>query len=94
MTNDANTLMQRYAARVYVLLLILTTVTLGVGHAGVGGLWVALSVLGLALLKGQLIGDYFMGLKGIRGPWRWVITVWLVFVGALVASAFVLFRPI
>lgn len=75
---------------VYLLLLILTTVTLGVGHAGAGGLWVSLAVLGLALLKGQLIGDFFMGLKGIRGPWRWVISLWLLLVGALIASAFVL----
>lgn len=73
---------------VYLLLLILTTVTLGVGHACAGGLGVSLAVLGLALLKGQLIGDYFMGLKGIRGPWRWVISLWLLLAGALIASAF------
>lgn len=75
---------------VYLLLLILTTVTLGVGHAGAGGLGVSLAVLGLALLKGQLIGDAFMGLKGIRGPWRWVISLWLLLVGALIAGAFLL----
>ena len=90
MAADPSKLMQRSATRVYLLLLILTTVTLGVGHAGAGGLGVSLAVLGLALLKGQLIGDYFMGLKGIRGPWRWVISIWLLFVGALIASAFVL----
>lgn len=75
---------------VYLLLLILTTVTLGVGHAGAGGLGVSLAVLGLALLKGQLVGDFFMGLKGIRGLWRWVISLWLLLVGALIASAFLL----
>ena len=81
---------QRRAVGVYLLLLILTSVTLGVGHAGAGGLWVSLGVLGLALLKGQLIGDYFMGLKGIRGPWRWVILLWLLLVGALIATGFAL----
>lgn len=88
MTPDPIKSMQRNAARVYLLLLILTTVTLGVGHAGAGGLWVSLAVLVLALLKGQLIGDYFMGLKGIRGPWRWVITIWLLLVGVLIAGGF------
>jgi cytochrome c oxidase subunit IV len=72
------------------MLLILTTVTLAVGHSGAGGLVVSATVLGLALLKGQLIGDYFMALKGIRGPWRWVILVWLTLVGGLVATAFLL----
>jgi len=88
MTTDPNTRMRWKATRVYLLLLILTTVTLGVGHAEAAGLGISLAVLGLALLKGQLVGDYFMGLKGIRGPWRWVISLWLLLVGALIASAF------
>jgi hypothetical protein len=55
-----------------------------------GGLSLSLTVLALALLKGQLIGDYFMGLRGIRGPWRWVILIWLLIPGGLIALAFYL----
>jgi hypothetical protein len=65
-------------------------VTFFIGVAGLGGLGVSLTVLALALIKGQLLGDYFMGLKGLRGPWRWVIVLWLFVPGALITLAFVL----
>jgi len=68
----------------------LTLATFAIGVAGLGGLTVSLSVLGLALLKGQLVGDYFMGLKLVRGPWRWVIALWLLLPGVLIGLAFTL----
>ena len=46
----------------------LTLVTFAIGAAGLGGLTLSLSVLGLALVKGQLVGDWFMGLRGDPGP--------------------------
>lgn len=73
---------------VYLAMIGLTLVTFGIGAAGLGGLAVSLPVLALALIKGQMLGDYFMGLKGLRGPWRWVIFLWLLVPGALIATAF------
>jgi hypothetical protein len=58
--------------------------------AGRGGYSAVDHVLGFALIKGQMVGDYFMGLKGIKGPWRWVIALWLVLPGALITTAFIL----
>ncbi|HIE55841.1 MAG TPA: hypothetical protein EYP90_11805, partial [Chromatiaceae bacterium] len=52
------------------------------------GRFFAFLVFGIALLKGQLIGDYFMGLKMVAGPWRWVIFTWLLLVGVLISWAF------
>lgn len=75
---------------VYLATIGLTLVTFGIGEAGVEGLEVSLAVLGIALIKGQMVGDYFMGLKGLRGPWRWVIFLWLFVPGALIAAAFAL----
>ena len=75
---------------VYVLLVLLTLVTWGIGRMGLRGLPVALLVLGFALLKGHLIGDWFMGLRGVRGVWRWVVIIWLVIPGGLITLAFVL----
>jgi len=75
---------------VYALLVLLTLVTWGIGRVGLGGLPVALLVLGFALLKGHLIGDWFMGLHGVRGIWRWVVVIWLVIPGGLITLAFVL----
>ena len=78
---------------VYLAMLGLTLVTFAIGAAGLGGLTVSLAVLGLALVKGQMVGDYFMGLKAIQGPWRWVVALWLLLPGALIGVAFTLASP-
>jgi len=38
----------------------------------------------------QIVGDYFIALKGLRGPWHWVILLWLFVPGTLIATAFLL----
>ena len=43
-----------------------------------------------ALVKGLLIGDYYMGLGSVRGLWRWPIILWLFVPGVLIAWAFAL----
>ena len=78
----------RPCTRVYLIMLGLTLVTFGIGMTRLGGLEVSLLVLLFALVKGQMVGDYFMGLKGLRGLWRWVIFLWLLIPGALIAIAF------
>ena len=80
----------RPCTRIYLLLVALTVITWGIGKAGLTGPGPALLVLGFALLKGQLIGDWFMGLRFVSGPWRWVIVVWLLIPGLLIALAFFL----
>jgi cytochrome c oxidase subunit IV len=80
----------RPCTRIYLVMVGLTVTTFLIGISGAGGLGLALLVLGFALIKGQMVGDYFMGLKGVRGPWRWVIFLWLFIPGALIATAFTL----
>ncbi|HOP16928.1 MAG: cytochrome C oxidase subunit IV family protein [Chromatiaceae bacterium] len=75
---------------VYAVLMLLTLVTWGIGRAGLSGLGVSLLVLAFAMLKGQLIGDWFMGLRGVRGIWRWVVVIWLLIPGGLISLAFIL----
>lgn len=74
---------------VYVILVILTFVTFSIGEEQIGGLAAALLVLGIAMIKGHLVGAYFMGLGNLRGPWRWPVTVWLVIPGGLISVAFI-----
>ena len=74
----------------FVLLCLLTLFTWGVGVSGWKGLEASLLVLGVALLKGQLIGDWFMGLRHLQGIWRWVVLLWLLLIGVLVATAFLM----
>ena len=73
---------------VYLILIALTFTTYAVGELGLGGLSFALLVLGIALVKGYLVGDFFMGLHGLSGPWRWVILIWLTLIGGLISLAF------
>ena len=74
---------------VYIVLMVLTVITWLVGKAGLSGLEISLFVLAFALIKGLLISDYYMGLRGIRGIWRWVIIIWLVLPGSFITWAFV-----
>lgn len=74
---------------VYVVLMALTVTTWLLGKTGITGLNIALPVLAFALFKGLLIGDYYMGLKGIRGLWRWVIIIWLLATGSMISWAFI-----
>ena len=74
---------------VYIVLMALTMITWLIGKAGLAGLEISLIVLAFALVKGLLIGDYYMGLRGIKGIWRWVIIIWLVLPGSLITWAFV-----
>ena len=80
----------RPCTRVYLVLIILTFATYLVGELGLSGLTAALLVLAGALVKGHLVGDFFMGLHGLRGPWRWVILIWLLLIGVLITTAFTL----
>jgi len=43
-----------------------------------------------AVIKIQLIGDFFMHLRSVNGFWRWIITLWVVFTGSLITAAFFL----
>ncbi|MES9880350.1 MAG: cytochrome C oxidase subunit IV family protein [Sedimenticola sp.] len=75
---------------VYILLMSFTFVTFMVGQMGFSGLTVSLLILLLALIKGQLVGAYFMGLGRLRGLWRWPVFIWLFIPGILISSAFYL----
>ena len=80
----------RPCTMVYSVMLLLTLTTFVIGTLGMSGLWVSLLVLLLALIKGQMVGDYFMGLKRVRGLWHWVIFLWLFIPGVLIGTAFYL----
>lgn len=54
------------------------------------GLGLALPLLAIALLKGQLLADGFMGFAQVRSAWRWLITLWLLICGSLITLAFML----
>ncbi len=75
---------------VWLIMMGLTLTTYLIGQFNLGGLGVSLTVLAFALIKGQMVGDYFMGLKRARGFWRWPVSLWLFLPGGLIGVAFTL----
>ncbi|PLY14175.1 MAG: O-succinylhomoserine sulfhydrylase [Sedimenticola sp.] len=75
---------------VYLVLMFFSFITYFVGRLELSGLTISLFVLLLALIKGQLVGAYFMGLGRLRGLWRWPVFIWLFIPGTLISIAFYL----
>ena len=76
------------ALQVWLTLVVLTLLTYAVGVSGLGGSVVVAAILLSVAVKGQLVVDVFMGLKGVRSPWRWIVTGWLFIVLVLIGVAF------
>ncbi|MDH5786022.1 MAG: cytochrome C oxidase subunit IV family protein [Chromatiales bacterium] len=74
----------------WLLLLALTLVTYAAAQLGVEGKWLILGVLAIALIKGKLIIDRFMGLRWVGSFWRPMLDLYLFTVGGLIATAFLL----
>ena len=73
----------------WTLLLVLTLASLRLGASGSGPALV-MAVLALTLIKGQLIADYFMGLRRVRSLWRAAMFAYLLVVGGLIATAYLI----
>ncbi len=80
----------RTCTLVWLTMIGLTLVTYFSDKLGWNDLGVSLGVLLLALIKGHLVGAYFMELRHVRGFWRWPITLWLFVPGILISAAFYL----
>lgn len=78
----------RFATWVWLALVILTLLTFAIGEEVTAGKAVMMSVLLISLLKGQLIANYFMGLRHVSWLWRGIILGYFVIVGSMVAVAY------
>jgi len=72
----------------WLLLLALTGVTYAVAELGLGGAEVAAAVLVIAVFKGQLVVDRFMGLKWVPQRWRALLFGYLLLVCGLIGLAY------
>ena len=75
---------------IWLLLIILTFATYAAAELGLQGKGLVLGVLTLAIIKGQLVSDYFMGLRRVRGFWRPLLAAYFLIVGGLIVTAFLL----
>ena len=71
----------------WVVLLGLTTITFELGSRPSGQALMVV-VLALTLVKGQLVVNYFMGLRRMRPMWRLVMAAYLAAVGGVIALAY------
>jgi cytochrome c oxidase subunit 4 len=78
----------RIAMVVWAVMVLLTVATYLFGRLGLVGPPVVPVLLGTVAVKGQLLASHFMGLRVVRSPWRWVVTVWLVLIVALIGLAY------
>lgn len=73
---------------IWTVLMALTAAAWAVGAGGWSGDAVAAGVLMATFVKGQLVVDRYMGLARVRGPWRWLLSAWLLVVLVAVGLAF------
>lgn len=75
---------------IWLLLVALTLATFSIGEAGMTGKYVMLTLLAICMIKGQMVANYFMGLRQIRLLWRGIMLGYFVIVGGLIAWAYLL----
>jgi cytochrome c oxidase subunit 4 len=61
----------------WLILLLLTCVSFGLAEAGLSGGSMILPVLLATFIKGGIVIDRFMALRGVAGPWRFIVLGWL-----------------
>lgn len=76
------------ATVVWLVLVLLTIATWLAGRYGLVTPAIVPVLLGSVLVKGQLVASHFMGLRAVRAPWRWMVTIWLCLVVALIGLAY------
>jgi hypothetical protein len=80
----------RPCTRIWLALLLLTGTTFAIGQAGWSGTAVMLIVLGTAVIKVQMVANYFMGLRRTRWLWRGIVLGWLLLVAGLITVAYLM----
>ncbi|MCK5855209.1 MAG: cytochrome C oxidase subunit IV family protein [Sulfurovaceae bacterium] len=74
--------------KIWIVLMLLTLFAFLLGCLELLSLSALAVLLLTTFLKGQLITDYFMGLKEINGIYRFIPTIWLFVTLTLVALAY------
>ncbi|MDR2875581.1 MAG: cytochrome C oxidase subunit IV family protein [Methylobacillus sp.] len=73
---------------IWLALVALTLTTYAIGASDMTGSGAMLTVLFIALVKGQMVANYFMGLRHVAPGWRLLILGWFLIVGGLIALAY------
>lgn len=77
----------------WLFLLCLSVTSFALGARGLTGPALVWPVALLVLIKGSIVIDHFMDLRGVGGPWRAVVFGWLLLLVGLLAYSFTLNYP-
>lgn len=66
----------------------LTLATWLIGEQGYAGRGVVVTLLLIAFIKGQLVANYFMGLRHAGWLWRGIVMAYFTLVGGLILIAY------
>ena len=72
----------------WIILLIGTFITWGLGEAGAAGTWAIVTMLVIAFIKGRLVILDFMELRTAPLMWRILLEGWLILVSSLILLAY------
>ena len=76
------------ATVIWLILVALTLATWRIGEAGMVGKSAMLLLLFIAMIKSQMVANYFMALQHTRLLWRGIMFGYFVIVGGLIALAY------
>lgn len=82
----------KYLTIIWIILTSLSIITAAIGYFEMSGVYVVGFVLLTVIVKGQLIIDYYMGLKHVRAHWRLAMSGFvfvipgIIFAGYLIAG--------
>jgi len=79
-----------FSTVIWLLLVALTVATFSIGEAGMAGKNIMLILLSIAMIKSQMVANYFMALRQTKLIWRLVMLLYFVIVGGLIALAYLI----
>ena len=82
--------MKKYLEYVWITLALLTLFAFLLGYLKIISTFFVAILLGTTFIKGQLVIDYFMGLKNVRLLYRIIPIVWLGIIITLISVAYYL----
>lgn len=78
------------ASLIWLILVTLTLASLAVDATGLTGKKAMLLLLLIAMIKSQLVAQYFMALRHTRKLWQGIMLTYFVVVGGLIAWAYLI----
>ncbi len=79
---------------IWIILILLTLSSALVGYFKLSGLYIVGFVLLTVIIKGQMIIDYYMGLKNVRAYWRLAMLGFIFVIPAIIYTGYVLSSPL